>query len=131
MEEKQKKYFEYIAWLEKQPSVIKFAKYYITNYNVEKHFDVNKRESVEFIASLLAQAYTHEDGYKFNKETEFDKDFTISDIIDKTCLLERTLFRVKRALKYNDDGTVTVNLWKDLDETKEFETSRETIDENL
>ena len=73
MEEKQKKYFEYVAWLEKQPSVIEFAKYYITNYNIEKYFDVNKRENVEFIASLFAQVYTHVDGYKFNKETEFDK----------------------------------------------------------
>lgn len=36
-------------------------------------------------------------------------------------MLERTLFRIERALKYNEDGTVTVNLWKDLDEMKEFE----------
>lgn len=124
MEEKQKKYFEYVAWLEKQPSVIEFAKYYITNYNVEKYFDANKRENVQFIASLFAQAYTHEDGYKFNKETEFDK-----------ILTERTFFRIERALKYNDDGTVTVHLWKDLDEIKEykqnFNTIRKTIDENL
>ena len=103
MEEKQKKYFEYVAWLEKQPSVIEFAKHYITTYNVENYFDANNRESVEFIASLFAQAYTHEDGYKFNKETKFDK-----------ILTERTFFRIERALKYNDDGTVTVHLWKDL-----------------
>ena len=150
MEEKKNMYFEYVAWLKKQPSVIDFAKHYITTYGVEKYFDINNRESVEFIASLFAQAYAYEDGYRFNKETEFDKGFTISDIIDKTCLLERTLFRIERALKYNEDGSVTVNLWKDLDEMKEFEedlrkkelslsqefkqnfeTIRETIDETL
>ena len=114
MEEKQKKYFEYVAWLEKQPSVIEFAKYYITNHNVEKYFDANKRESVVFIASLLAQAYAHEDGYKYNKETEFDKGLTIPNIIDKDCILQRTILRVKRGMKYNEDGSVTVNLWKDL-----------------
>lgn len=133
MEEKQKKHFEYVDWLKKhfeyvdwlknQPSVIEFAKHYITTYKVEKYFDTNNQESVEFIASLFAQAYTHEDGYKFNKETDFDKGFTISDIIDltnsdtfdKTRLLGRTLSRIERALKYNDDGSVTVNLWKDLE----------------
>lgn len=115
MEEKEKKYFEYVDWLKKQPSVIDFAKHYITTYKVEKYFDTNNQESVEFIASLFAQAYAHEDGYKFNKETEFDKGFTISDIIDKACLLKRTLSRIERALKYNDDGSVTVNLWKDLE----------------
>ena len=131
MQKKENEYFEYVAWLEKQPNVIDFAKHYITTRGDENYFNINNKATVEFIASLFAQSYAHEDDYKFDKETEFDKNFTISDIIDKTCLLEHTLFRVKRALNYNDDGTVTVNLWKDLDEAKEFDSIRETIDENL
>ena len=75
---------------------------------------INNKETVEFIATLFAQAYAHEDGYKFNEETEFDRGWTISDIIEEDCILERTILRVKRGMKYNNDGTVTVNLWKDL-----------------
>lgn len=103
-------YFNYVDWLKNQPSVIEFAKHYITSYGVENHFNVNNRETVEFIASLFAQAYAYEDGYKFNKETEFD----IPNIIDKDCVLERTILRLKQGMKYNDDGSITVNLWKDL-----------------
>lgn len=114
MEEKQNKYFEYVDWLEKQPNVIDFAKHYITTRGDENYFNINSKETVEFIASLFAQAYAHEDGYKFNKETDFDKGWKIDDIIDKDCVLQRTLFRVERGLRYNDDGSVTVNLWKDL-----------------
>ena len=115
MEEKQEKYFEYVAWLRKQPNVIDFAKHYIETHKVaQNYFDINNRESVEFIATLFAQAYAHEDGYKFNEETEFDKGWTISDIIDKDCILEQALFRIEKGLRYNKDGTVTVNLWKDL-----------------
>ena len=114
MKEKQKKYFEYVAWLAKQPNVIDFAKHYIATYGVENYFDINNKETVEFIATLFAQAYAHEDGYKFNKETEFDRGWTISDIIDKDCILEQALFRIEKGLRYNDDGSVTVNLWKDL-----------------
>lgn len=115
MEEKQEKYFEYVAWLEKQPNVIDFAKHYIETHKVaQNYFDINNQESVEFIASLFAQAYAHEDGYKFNEETEFDRGWTISDIIDKDPILGQTIHRVERGMKYNDDGSVTVNLWKDL-----------------
>ena len=121
MEEKQKKYFEYVAWLEKQPSVIEFAKHYITTYNVENYFDANNRESVEFIASLFAQAYTHEDGYKFNKETKFDK-----------ILTERTFFRIERALKYNDDGDefdVTISKDGELLYTIHYDREKRTVSE--
>ena len=111
MEEKQKKYFEYVAWLEKQPNVIDFAKHYITTRGDENYFNINNKATVEFIASLFAQSYAHEDGYKFDKETEFDKGWKIDDNIDKDCVLQRTLSRVERGLRYNDDGTVTVNLW--------------------
>ena len=115
MEEKQEKYFEYVAWLRKQPNVIDFAKHYIETHKfAQNYFDINNRESVECVTSLFAQSYAHEDGYKFNKETEFDKGWKIDDIIGKDCVLQRTLSRVERGLKYNDDGTVTVNLWKDL-----------------
>ena len=107
-------YFEYVAWLAKQPNVIDFAKHYIATYCVENYFDINNKETVEFIATLFAQAYAHEDGYKFNEETEFDRGWTISDIIDKDCILEQALFRIEKGLRYNDDGSVTVNLWKDL-----------------
>lgn len=107
-------YFNYVDWLKNQPSVIEFAKHYITSYGVENHFNINNRENVEFIASLFAQAYVYEDGYKFNKVTEFDKGLSISNIIDKDCVLERTILRVKRGMKYNDDGSIAINLWKDL-----------------
>lgn len=30
MQKKENEYFEYVAWLEKQPNVIDFAKHYIT-----------------------------------------------------------------------------------------------------
>ena len=127
MEEKQKKYFEYVAWLEKQPNVIDFAKHYIktpkhyieTHKAAQNYFDINNQESVEFVTSLFAQSYAHEDGYKFDKETEFDKGLTIDDIVGKDCVLQRTLSRVERGLKYNDDGTVTVNLWYDLRENSQ------------
>lgn len=111
---KEKEYFEYVAWLQNQPNVIEFAKHYITNYGVENYFNINNKETVEFIASLFAQAYAHEDGYKYNKETEFDKGLTIPNIIDKDCILQRTILRVKRGMKYNDDGSVIVNLWENL-----------------
>ena len=111
------KYFEYVSRLEKQPNVIDFAKHYIETHKVaHNYFDINKRESVEFVAASLAQSYAHEDGYKFNKETEFDKGWKIDDIIGKDCVLQRTLSRLERGLWYNDDGTVTVKLWGDLRE---------------
>lgn len=114
MKEKENNYFEYVAWLRNQPNVIDFAKHYIITCGVENFFNTNNKETVEFIASLFAQAYAHEDGYKFNKETEFDRGLTIPNIIDKDCILGRTLLRVERGMKYNDDGSVTVNLFKDL-----------------
>ena len=114
MEEKQNKYFEYVAWLRKQPNVIDSAKHYITTRGDENYFNTNNKETVEFIASLFAQSYAHENGYKFDKETEFDKGLKIDDIVGKDCVLQRTLFRVERGLRYNDDRTVTVNLWCDL-----------------
>ena len=120
MEEKQEKYFEYVAWLEKQPNVIDFTKHYIETHKVaQNYFGINKRESVECVASLFVQSYAHEDGYKFDKETEFDKGLKIDDIIGKDCVLRRTLSRVERGLRYNDDGTVTVNLWYDLGENSQ------------
>ena len=121
MEKKENEYFEYVAWLEKQPSVIDFAKHYITTRGDENYFNTifDNKETVEFIASLFAQAYAHEDGYKFNKETEFDKKLKIDNIIGKDCVLQRTLSRVERGLRYNDDGTVTVNLWYDLGENSQ------------
>lgn len=114
MEKKEKKYFEYVAWLQNQPNVIDFAKHYIATRDVENYFNINNKETVEFIASLFAQSYAHEDGYKYNKETEFDKGLTIPNIIDKDCVLERTILRFERGMKYNDGGSVTVNLWDDL-----------------
>lgn len=113
----QNKHFEYVSWLEKQPNVIDFAKHYIETHKVaQKYFDINNRESVNFVATSFALSYAHEDDYKFNKETEFDKGWKIDDIIGKDCVLQRTLSRVERGLRYNDDGTVTVNLWHDLRE---------------
>ena len=50
MKEKQKKYFEYVAWLAKQPNVIDFAKHYIATYGVENYFDIEK--SVRATGSL-------------------------------------------------------------------------------
>lgn len=116
MEEKENNYFEYVSWLEKQPNVIEFAKHYITTRGDENYFNINNKATVEFIASLFAQSYAHEDDYKFDKETEFDKGWKIDDIIGKDCILQRTLSRVERGLRYNDDGTVTVKLWDDLRE---------------
>ena len=35
-------------------------------------------------------------------------------VVHKDCVLEQALFRIEKGLRYNKDGTVTVNLWKDL-----------------
>lgn len=116
----QKKYFEYVSWLEKQPNVIDFAKHYIETHKVaQNYFDINNRESVNLVTTSFALSYAHEDDYKFNKETEFDKGWKIDDIIGKDCVLQRTLSRVERGLRYNDDGSVTVNLWHDLRENSQ------------